>query len=395
MINASRIAQHPLLSYAFRPFFLGHGLLAIVAILLWLLAVGGTSPFSFARYDTMWHGHEMLFGFALSAVAGFMLTAVATWTGRAPVRGWTLLMLFVAWIVGRVVMIVAWGQFNVWWSAAELMFPGLLAVVVGREIVRGASRRNYVLVVIVIAIALADLCFHVAAHSAAASLQRQSLHGTMYLIVVLVSVIAGRIIPSFTSNWLRARQINHVAHVSVGAERTTVALSLATGVVATVAPHHSLTAVLACLSAIAHLWRMARWRGFATVSEPLLFVLHVAYAWLPIGFALLALSIFWNAATFASAVHAFTMGGIGAMTLSVTSRVALGHTGRALRAAPAVVIAYVLLNMAVLVRVASPFIEAYWFAVGLAGSLWIASWMLFVAAYTRVLMQPRRMHAES
>jgi uncharacterized protein involved in response to NO len=377
---------HPILTYAFRPFFLGLGAFAVVVMVLWLLALRGVSASFLTVHSSMWHGHEMLFGFALAAVAGFVLTAVATWTGRPPVQGTPLLLLVATWLMGRLAMTVDVGAPAALIIIGELAFPVLLTGMVAREILIGGSRRNYPVVVIVALLAMLDLCYLLGWFAMVPGIERQSLLAVVYLLVTLITIIGGRIVPSFTANWLRERGIDTLPKDSPWLERTTILLTLGAGLLAVLLPAHMVTAELSAAACIAHIGRLARWRGRLTLSEPLLLILHVGYAWLPIGFGLLAASIAFGVVPISTALHAFAMGGIGTMILAVTSRVALGHTGRPLRAARLTVVAYVLVNAAVLLRLlgggAGPMVE-------LAAAGWIASWLIFVWVYAPILSGPR------
>jgi len=221
-------------------------------------------------------------------------------------------------------------------------------------------------------------------------MDRLALYLLIHMLLLMITVIAGRIIPNFTTNWLRSRgheklPVNHEL-----TNRIAVAATIATGVSASITPFGPVTGSLAVVAALSHAVRLARWRGLATTSEPLLFVLHAAYLWLPVGYALTALAAFGLVFPVTSALHALTMGAIGNMILAVTSRVALAHTGRALHAPRLIVVAYVILNAAVLARVLSPLMS------GLVGEMidlsavgWVVTFAIFVGVYWSVLTGPR------
>lgn len=382
------LAKHPFLSYAFRPMFLGLGLFAVMTLALWLLTLAGAAPASDTR-GPLWHGHEMLFGFALAAVAGFLLTAVATWTGRPPIQGVPLVCLVTAWLIGRIVMASGLTA-SVWTAGIAMAFPMLLTVFVAREILLGGSQRNYPIALIVAVLALLDALYHFGALGIIPNAERFALLATLYLFVVLISIIAGRIIPSFTGNWLRSRGATRLPASMPWVERVVLPATGLTGVLALALPDHRLTGLAAAGSAVLHTLRLYRWRGLSTVSEPLVFILHVGYAWLPAGFTLLSASILGGTIPATSATHAFGVGAIGVMIFAVTTRVALGHTGRPLRASLVIVIAYIVLNVAAVVRVAAPATGGDYLAVLEVGGLsWIVAWLLFLLIYVPILVRPR------
>ena len=371
----------PFWSYAFRPLFLLNGLFAVVVVALWIMTLHGFAPGGF-RAGATWHAHEMLVGFGMAAVAGFALTAVATWTGRAPVSGAALGVLVFAWLAGRAAMLLATVLPRGLVATLDLAFPILLCLLLGREVLGAGNRRNYPIVGMTALLAAIDAAFH-------AGFELPASYLLTHVLLLLITVIAGRIIPNFSANWLRARGETRLPATRVGLDRVTIALTIAVGLGATFAPTSQVTGILAFITAIAHAARLAGWRGLATTAEPLLFVLHVAYAWLPIGYALTGCAIFgWGIAP-TSAMHALSMGAIGSMILAVTTRVSLGHTGRKLHAARLTVAAYCILTIAVAFRVASSFAgDAYLEMVDIAALGWMAAFGLFSWVYWPILTGP-------
>ena len=378
------------MSYAFRPFFLLNGLFAIVVISIWMLALHGSGYVSVPANIPYWHGHEMVVGFGLAAVAGFVLTAVATWTGRPAVQGTWLGILVLSWLLGRVAMTAA-DQLPYWLVASvDTVFPFLLTLLIGREVIGGGNRRNYPIVGLVLILAMLNLLYHLGTLRILPGMDRLALYFLIHMLLLMITVIAGRIIPNFTANWLRARGHERLPVSHSLTNRIAIAATIATGVSASIAPFGPVTGSLAAVAALSHAVRLARWRGLATTSEPLLFVLHAAYLWLPVGYALTALAAFGLVFPVTSALHALTMGAIGNMILAVTSRVALAHTGRALRAPRLIVVSYVVLNVAVVARVLSPLMpELSVGMIDLSATGWIAAFALFVGVYWPVLTGPR------
>jgi uncharacterized protein involved in response to NO len=378
------------MSYAFRPFFLLNGLFAIVVISVWLMALHGSGFASLPASMPYWHGHEMVVGFAMAAMAGFVLTAVATWTNRPPLRGKWLAVLVLSWLLGRLAMLAAM-QMPYWLVASvDIIFPFLLALFVGREVVGGNSRRNFPIVGIILLLAMLNLLYHLGTMRVLPGMDRLALFFLIHLMLVMITIIAGRIIPNFTANWLRARGDERLPETHPLSDAITVAATLATGVSVSLSPLGPTTGVLAIAAALSHAVRLARWRGLATTSEPLLFVLHVAYLWLPVGYALTALAAFDLVFPATAALHALTMGAIGNMILAVTSRVALAHTGRSLHAPRLIAISYVVLNVAVIVRVLGPLAQnLYIEMIDLSAIGWIVAFAIFTGVYWPVLTRPR------
>ena len=381
---------HPFMSYAFRPFFLLNGFFAVVVISIWLMALHGTGPASVPATMLYWHGHEMVVGFAMAAMAGFVLTAVATWTDRPPLQGKLLGVLVFSWLLGRLAMMAA-TRLPYWLVAsADTIFPFLLFLLVAREVVGGRSRRNYPVVGITLVLAVLNLLYHLGTLRILPGMDRLALYFLIHLILLMITVIAGRIIPNFTANSLRARGHERLPENHPLTDGITVVATIATGVSVSLTPFGPVTGILAMVAALSHAVRLARWRGLATTSEPLLFVLHVAYLWLPVGFALTALAAFGLVFPPSAALHALTMGAIGNMILAVTSRVALAHTGRSLHAPRLIVISYAILNAAVVARVLSPLNPGLTIEmIDLSALGWIVTFAIFTAVYWPVLTRPR------
>jgi len=324
-------------------------------------------------------------------VAGFMLTAVATWTGRPPLSGIPLVLLVFTWLTGRLAMGFGGLLPPVWVGVLDMLFPLLLIVFVAREVFGAGNRRNYPIVGITVLLASFNLLYHLSmlgVFSLSLHTDRVALYLLIHLLLLLVTVIAGRIVPNFTANWLRARGAERLPVSSDNVDKLTVLLTVATGLFAAFLPLSPVTGALAIAAAVLHGYRLSRWCGLATRPEPLLFVLHVAYCWLPLGYLMLGMAVYgwWFPPT--AALHALTMGAIGLMVLAVTSRVALAHTGRKLHAARLTVLAYWILLVAVLLRVASSFSNNYLAVVDLSAVGWIIAFSLFSWVYWPILTGP-------
>lgn len=380
------------LSYAFRPFFLLNGLFAIVAVAVWVFALHGVVGDTLPADIVYWHGHEMLVGFAMAAIAGFILTAVATWTGRPAVQGAPLALLVLAWLTGRLAMTISGVLPATVAAVLDMLFPVLLVIFVAREVLGAGNRRNYPIVVITSLLALLNLLYHASLTGAlplALGADRIALYLLIHLVLLLITVIGGRIIPSFSANWLKAQGQERLPIMGGLVDRVVIFLTLSTGLFHAVIPLARVTGYLALAAGLLHGYRLLRWRGLATRREPLLFVLHAAYAWLPIGYLLLAVAIFTGVIPMTVALHALTMGGIAFMVLAVSTRVALAHTGRKLHAARLTVFAYWLLLLAVILRLISAFAGAQYFALIDASAIsWMLAFALFSWVYWPVLTRP-------
>ncbi|MEW9274293.1 NnrS family protein [Gluconobacter oxydans] len=376
-------------SLAFRPFFLAAALWAALALALWieLFLTGGTLP---SRFEPLaWHIHAMLFGFMPAAIAGFMLTAIATWTGRPPIRGARLFVLAVLWLFGRIVCLIS-AAMPLWLSAViDLAFPVALCVVAAHEIVAARNWRNLMMPLPIGLLAVANLLAYLelAQFNVPAGLWWRLATAA---IIALITAIGGRIIPAFTRNWLVKHQSSSLpaAH---GLMNTASLATLHAGLVGwALMPAFWPLGILLLIAALLNLDMLARWRGWATRSEPLLAILHVGYGWVVLGTALLGASLLSNSVPEAAAIHAYTAGAIGTMILAVMSRVSLGHTGRPLEADRGTTTIYLAITLAAVIRVAAPFAHGFYLTLlEVSALLWIASFLAFGWKYVPILTSPR------
>lgn len=375
-----------LLSYGFRPFFLFGALWAAAAVALWLPMLSGHLSLPSAFSPVEWHVHELVFGYVPAIVAGFLLTAVPNWTGRLPVVGTRLLMLFLAWFAGRIAVF-----FSLWtgaWVAAvvDLAFLAALGGVIGREIVASRNTPNLKVLIGVALLLAGNVLFHVEAATGIGD-----GHGTRLGIAVtlmLIMLIGGRIIPSFTRNWLARRGPGRLPAPFDRLDLVIMGASAVALVSWIVLPHALATAVLATLAGALNMARLFRWAGERTGSEPLVLILHIAYAFVPTGFFLLALGILRPDIVLASgALHGWTIGAIGAMTLAVMTRASLGHTGRPLTATRPIQLIYVAVVVAALARIAAAFDVMREPMLHLSATAWVAGFVGFVVVYAPLLMR--------
>jgi uncharacterized protein involved in response to NO len=376
-----------LFSYGFRPFFLAGSIYAGVAILAWLPMYFGNLELASAFAPRDWHIHEMLYGFVPAVVTGFLLTAIPNWTGRLPLQGRPLQILVAAWTLGRLA-VAASTQIG-WLPAAviDLSFLVLVAAAAAREIVSGKNWRNLKVLVALGLLLVGNGIFHLEAH-----LQGSADYGVRLGIgatVLLVTLVGGRIVPSFTRNWL-VRENPGRLPAPFGRFDTICMIFGGAALAAWImAPDSELVGAALVASGILQALRLARWAGDRTLRDRLVLVLHVAYAFVPIGFVLVGLASF-GLVPAAAGIHAWTGGAIGTMTLAVMSRASLGHTGRVLVASAAVQAVYALVVASALARVCAA-VHPEWSTslLSASGFAWAAAFLGFAASYWTVFTRPR------
>jgi uncharacterized protein involved in response to NO len=369
-------------SYGFRPFFLAAGLWAAFGILLWLPQYLGvlTIPTSFGALD--WHVHEMLYGYVTASIAGFLLTAIPNWTGRLPVNGWPLAGLAALWLAGRCAILISAQIGPVVAAVVDVSFLLTLAAVAGREIVAGRNWRNLRVLVVLVVLIAGNVVFHaeVLFNGAADYGVRLGIAG----VIVMIMLIGGRIVPSFTNNWLVK---NNPGRLPISFSRFDM-IAIAAGAIALLAwvglPTHAVTGTLLLLAGALHFVRLVRWAGDRTADDRLVLVLHVGYAFIPLGFVLVGASALMNGIPASAGIHAWTAGGIGLMTLAVMTRATLGHTGHPLKAGLSTQAIYGLVLMGALLRIAAA-LSGSIVLLECGGALWIAGFAGFVIVYGPLL----------
>lgn len=389
-VDAVHVRQAPAwLTFGFRPFFLAASLWAAFALAVWIvmLTQGLALP---SRFDPLaWHIHEMLFGFVMAAVGGFLLTAVPNWTGRAPVQGAQLAALAALWLLGRIDCIIS-QLLPLWLSiAADLLFPVALIAVSTHELVAGGKRRNLLMLLPVGVLTVANLLMHLeaAGHAIPAGL---GWRFGLAAILVLVSVIGGRIIPTFTRNWLAKQQTQKLPASHGPADRIALGSLHAGLLIWAFLPETRWAGGLLVAAAFCNVWRLWRWRGLSTKREPLLLILHIGYGWLIVGVLLLGLVTLGAPFPQSAAIHALTAGAIGTMILAVMTRATRGHTGRALSADRVTIVIYGLISAAALTRIAASILDRVEVPLLVASAgFWIAAFLVFVISYGRALLTPR------
>ncbi|KJS77234.1 MAG: short-chain dehydrogenase [Comamonadaceae bacterium BICA1-1] len=377
----------PLLRLGFRPFYLGAALFALLSIPLWVALFLGQLQLTMALPPLLWHAHEMLFGFAIAVILGFLLTAVKAWTGLATPRGAFLGALALLWLAARVAAVT--GPYALY-AVLDLLLLPLVAAVLTELLLRARNRRNLPLAGMLMLLALVNGLFHLSVIGALAISPMTPLYAALALIVMIESVIAGRVIPAFTMSATPGLKLK----VRAPLERATLALTalaLLLWVLAPAGAAWSLATGLAFLvAAVVHGLRLLQWRPAVSRQRPILWILHLSYAWIPLGLALLAAGQFgWIGAT--AGVHALAIGATAGLIIGMMTRTARGHTGRALQVSRPEIAAYLLVMAAAAVRVLLPLAVPQWLpqALVFAAAAWAAAFAIYLFIFTPWLLKTR------
>ncbi|WP_299655775.1 NnrS family protein [uncultured Jannaschia sp.] len=374
------------LSFGFRPFFLLGGLWAAVAMVVWIVMLSGAAPLPTLFDPVAWHAHAFVFGYLGAVIGGFLLTAVPNWTGRLPVTGWGLGALALLWLAGRVGVGTSIWIGPLAAGALDLAFPVCLGAVLLREVVSGRNWRNLPVLALLAVFAAANGLFHVEGGVGAGA--RLGLATGL----MMIAFVGGRIVPSFTRNWLVKQGVDaRPSPPMQGFDKVSLAVTAAALLVWVAWPWHVPTGAALIVAGGLQVLRLARWRGHWTRVEPLVWVLHAGYAFLPLGALVMGAAILApDRVAPAAAQHLWMAGAVGLMTLAVMTRATLGHTGRALSAGPATTAIYLAVIGATLVRFGAGLWPAA--ASGLhavSGTLWIAAFAGFAAIYGPMLLRPK------
>jgi uncharacterized protein involved in response to NO len=377
-----------LFSYGFRPFFLGGAAWAVVGMTLWIVTVTGFIDVGGSYGAHSWHAHEMTFGFSSAILAGFLLTAVPNWTGRLPVSGWPLAMLFHLWLCGRIALLVP-DLFDPWFAVfIDSLFLPTLLFICAREVIAGKKWRDLKVVGGLVALSLANFYFHYEVMGGGHADLGVRLAISAY--VVLVTVVGGRMIPSFTHNWLNRSGRTDFPVSYNRFDTTAILVSIVALAQWVFAPSEIWTALSAFMAAGMHMARLVRWRGWTTTPEPIVAVLHVGYLFVPIGFACLGIAAL-GAFDQVAALHVLNVGTVAGMMLAVMTRATRGHTGRALTSSGMTNLSYVFIFASAIVRPMTAIFEDYGMLVySLSAVCWIGAFSLYLLEYAPMLARERR-----
>ena len=375
-----------LFALGFRPFFLLSGIFAILLMAIWIPVFVGGSAFNTYYGALEWHSHEMIFGYTVAVIAGFLLTAVRNWTGRPTPTGGYLAALAGLWLLGRILPFFSAIRPSWFIALVDLAFLPALAVVVGVPLLRSAERRNLLFIPILAVFWMANFLVHAEQLGLGSNLARRGIFLGLDLIVLLIVIMGGRVIPFFTERALPGAVMKRWTTIEWLSPLSALLFLLAR----LFFPDSLTSASVAALAACANAVRLAGWYTHRYWRVPLLWVLHLGYGWIVAGFVLKA-AVSFGSVPPQFTIHAFTVGGIGVLTIGMMARVSLGHTARALTVGSAVAVAFGLVNLAAIARGLLPIFFPQWFAqlIIASGALWIAAFVIFVVIYAPVLTQPR------
>ena len=380
---AAALQGWPLLRLGFRPFYLAAALLACLSVPVWVAVFLGHARLDLPISPLLWHAHEMLFGFAAGVIVGFLLTAVKAWTGLPTPRGALLGALALLWLAARLAAVTAP---YVVYAVLDVALLPLVAGILLRVLLKSGNKRNIPLISILVLMSFANLAFHLAAMGVIDMSPLSPLYAGLALIVMIECVMTGRVVPMFTKSVTPGLVITVSRRFELGTLAVT-ALALALWVFAPAGPW---TLVACVLAAVAHAVRLWKWHPLVTRKRPILWILHASYAWIAVGFALLAMAqMGWVAAS--AAVHAFAVGTTGGLIIGMMTRTARGHTGRPLQASRAEVLAYALVMGAAVLRVLLPIAVPQWYGMALAfaAAAWCVAFAIYLVIYTPWLAQTR------
>lgn len=379
-------------SRGFRPFFFGAALWTCLSMVAWALMMSGHLILPLAFDPVSWHAHEFLFGYLGAVIAGFLLTAVPNWTGRPPLVGWSLGALALLWLIGRLIIASPSGLASWQVAAIDLAFSLFLGLAIAREIFTSRNWRNVIVLAMLAVFIFANALFHWEAASGIYAAQGVGARLGLATAIMMIAVIGGRIIPSFTRNWLQARGDERLPTPPMQRfDKLSLVGLLAALSLWLLSPFGTVAAIALACAGLLHAIRLSRWAGHRTLAEPLLSVLDLGYAFLPLGAVALAVSISMpSLLDMATAQHLWMTGAVGLMTLAVMTRATLGHTGQPLTASRATLLLYGALIVAVLARVAAGlWPDSSTWTLPLAALGWIGTFGGFAFVYGPLLLRRR------
>ena len=388
----------PLLGLAFRPFFLCGGIFSVISLALWISSLNGWLTFSPYGGSYFWHAHEMIFGFVCAIISGFLLTAVQNWTGISGINGWPLLGLIVLWLTARLALVI--NAPTAISSTLDLLFLPAVSFVLAKPVITVRQYRNLLFVPILLLMFVGNLVSHIALLRGDLVTALQGIYGAAWLVVMIMTILGGRIMPMFTANGSQTARVNNIRALEFATLATTlfVVLCQASGI-AKLMPS-SINFFGCALLAGIQFWRVLRWRFWLTTKVPLLWSLHISFLFIPLMLVLLSIHYLiqaWPALTvlpfvsYSTAMHLLFVGAMANMILAMMARVALGHSGRPLMPAPMMSVAFLAIALAALSRTLSIWLApnaSYWL-LNATACLWFIAYGLFAIIYWPVLTRPR------
>lgn len=366
----------------FRPFYLLASLFAAMSIPLWVTQYAGYLPAPYLP-GALWHGYEMLFGYTTAVIAGFLLTAVRTWSGHSTPTRLPLAGLVLLWLAGRIVIFMPYPVAAMILNAS---FPLAVAIAIAMPLIKAANRRNYFAVVLLIFMASASSMFQLTTVGTVAWLGYISLQFGLDLVLLIVVVIAGRVVPMFTNNGIPGTKATRNSYV----EKTALAGVIFLLIADILQPAPQFVALIAGATAAVHAARLFLWQPWRTIRTPLVWILHAAYAWV-IAYLVLRGLVSNGLVPTSVAIHTLTVGAIGSMTIGMMARTSRGHTGHPLQTGKIEMICFLLVQCAAIIRLAGGIFLGEWYVTSVltAGVCWSGAFVLFLARYWSILVHPR------
>jgi len=384
----------PVWRLAFRSFFLAASTFSILAVLYWLLFLNGVAYLPMLIPTSIWHGHEMIFGFVATIAIGFLLTASQTWTGLRSIHGKSLMLLFLLWLTARVVLFLSFNEILFYIALiAELSFWSYSIGFLAYLLVKSGNQRNLLFIPMLSIMMILDLSILISAKVGEIMLAKHLMKTAVLVFTMLITLLGGRVIPFFTRNGLK----NIGLEISNNNATTWIEIITPILTFITVISYFCsyfidvgfVVSVLFVLCGIFHFMRVSAWQGNKTVKVPLLWSLHLSYLLLPVGFIVMAVSLYSEQVMFSDALHIITIGTMALMILAMMSRVSLGHTGRPLQINSLMACAYMCIFMAALIRVSFPLIGEHQLGWFISAILWIIGFGIFVFKYAPILLKAR------
>ncbi|WP_223669091.1 NnrS family protein [Kangiella shandongensis] len=380
----------PLFRLGFRVFFLGGALISVIAMLLWVLSLSGVNFLGAVNNPIWWHAHEMIFGFTLAIIAGFVLTAIQNWTGIPGVRGWPLGIAALFWLLPRLLLPLL-GETHWLVAVLDILWLPLVTYFLARPILQIKQWRNLFFVPVLLIFTVLNALSYYAAYNDDWLLSERVFVGSVLLITALIAVMGGRVIPFFTARATGTEKPQPIMLLEIIALGGIWLLALTWLLTPHTTTSYQLLALVSIITAIAHLIRMLRWNNIPSLKVSLLWILHIGYLFIPLGLVAFALSLSQQLLTISAASHFLTVGALGCIVLGMIARVSLGHSGRSLEPKKLMVAAFALVIIAAALRSLGPIFlppfltEMY----QLSAVLWIIAYLAFVIIYCPVLTQPR------
>lgn len=377
-------------AYGFRPFFLAAAVYAIVPLIPWALYLSGLFESSIPLQS--WHAHEMLFGFVAAGASGFLLTAIPNWTGAPPMTGVRLKRLFYCWLAGRIafwIFLFSEQPIFGYLLFIDLLLPIMHGIHITRILIGTKQSRNFVFIGIMAMFALANILFISDFNGFSSGTSQVSGVFLANVVMIMIAIVGGRVTPNFTRSYLRTQNIEAKVLTFPWVEKLAIGSLIINAALALFMPDSYAGQIVALLAAIIHLIRFSRWSSLKTLGNPALWVLHLGYLWLIISLFLKGTES-WLGLPYHLYLHAFTVGAVGLYMLGIMSRAALGHTGRALSVSSPITTAYILILIAAVIRIITPFYAEYFIeGMVMAISLWSTAFALYLWVYVPILTSPR------